>query len=408
MRDSYDLVIIGGGIIGTSILWNLKAQGFKGNVALFERGDALAEETSAKSAGAFRNLWGSRINMEMSTCSINFLSTFEKEFDIPIGFHKHGYLFTFYPEPWERVKAYKPTFDEVGVRAELLPPDEIERMVPGLKAGVDHIDPEIREFAGFQPLAGGLYGPDCGSFDPSAAAKGYTERAQREFAESAEVHLRTEVKRVEFESGKVKGVQLSNGRRIGAGGVILAAGPWSMQLLAASGLRDEENLPVDPIKRQLFVTNLPDIPGYENIPLVIIDRGIYFKYETGNLQIGRADPDQKSGFDQDASLAYYKDEIAPYMQERIPGTEHCNVKSMWGGLYSITRDDHNGILGAHPAYEGLYLACGWSGHGAMVSPAAGQALAELMVHGSYKTVDARALRFERFAEQDLVVEEIVI
>ena len=81
MRDSYDLVIIGGGIIGTSILWNLKAQGFMGNVTLFERGDALAEETSAKSAGAFRNLWGSRINMEMSTCSIKFLSTFEPFFN---------------------------------------------------------------------------------------------------------------------------------------------------------------------------------------------------------------------------------------------------------------------------------------------------------------------------------------
>lgn len=408
MRDSYDLVIIGGGIIGTSILWNLKSEGFKGTVALLERGDALAEETSAKSAGAFRNLWGSRINMEMSTASIKFLEAFEKEFNIPIGFHKHGYLFTFYSEPWERVKAYKPTFDEVGVRAELVPPEEIERMVPGLKAGVDHMDPEIVEFAGFQPLVGGLFGPDCGSFDPSAAAKGYTERAQREFAESAEVHLRTEVKRIEFERDKVKGVELSNGRRIGAGGVVLATGPWSMQLLAASGLPDDENLPVDPIKRQLFVTNLPDIPGYENIPLVIIDRGIYFKYETGNLQIGRADPDQKSGFDQDASLAYYKDEIGPYMQERIPGTEHCNVRSMWGGLYSITRGDHNGILGTHPAYEGLYLACGWSGHGAMVAPAAAQALAELVVHGSYRTIDAAPLRFERFTENDLVVEEIVI
>jgi glycine/D-amino acid oxidase-like deaminating enzyme len=408
MRDSYDLVIIGGGVIGTSILWNLKAQGFKGSVALLERGDALAEETSAKSAGAFRNLWGSRINMEMSTYSIRFLSTFEKDFAIPIGFHQHGYLFTFYPKPWEKIKSYKPTFDETGVRTELLSPDDIERMVPGLKAGVGHMEPDIVEFAEFQPMAGGLYGPDCGSFDPSAAAKGYTERTQREFADSAEVHLRTEVKRIVFEGGKAKGVELSNGRRIGAGGVILAAGPWSMQLLAASGFHDDENLPVDPIKRQLFITNPPDIPGYERIPLVIIDRGIYFKYETGNLQIGRADPEQGPGFDQEASLAYYKDEIGPYMQERIPGTEHCNVKSMWGGLYSVTRADHNGILGTHPAYDGLYLACGWSGHGAMVAPAASQALAELIVHGEYKTIDASPLRFERFAEGDLVVEEIVI
>jgi len=408
LRDSYDIVIVGGGVIGTSVLWNLKAQGFKGSVVLLERGDALAEETSAKSAGAFRNLWGSRINMEMATNSIDFLKTFEADFGIPIGFHQHGYLFTFYPESWERIKTYKPTFDETGVKAELLSPEEVEKMVPGLKAGTGHIDPDIVEFAGFEPIAGGLYGPECGSFDPSAAAKGYSERAEREFTETVELHLRIEVKRIEFEGGKVKAVELTNGRRIGTSLLILAAGPWSMQLLAASGLRDEENLPVDPIKRQLFVTNLPDISGYDNIPLTIIDRGIYFKYETGNLQIGRADPDQPPGFDQEPSLAYYKDEIGPYMQERIPGTEHCNVKSKWGGLYSVTRGDHNGILGSHPGYEGLYMACGWSGHGAMVAPAASQALAELIVHGTYKTIDATPLRFERFAEDDLVVEEIVI
>lgn len=408
MRDSYDLVIIGGGIIGTSILWNLKSRGFAGTVGLFERGAALAEETSAKSAGAFRNLWGSRINMQMATYSIKFLSTFEKEFSIPIGFHQHGYLFTYYPKQWEKIKAFKPTFDETGVKAELLTPEDVERMVPGLKAGVDHIDPDIVEFAGFEPIVGGLFGPDCGSFDPSAAAKGYTERAQREFAASVDVTLQAEVLKILLEGGKARGVELSNHRRIGAGDVIVAAGPWSMQLLAASGVRDDENLPVDPIKRQLFVTNLPDVPGYERIPLVIIDRGIYFKYETGNLQIGRADPEQGPGFEQNASLAYYKDEIGPYMQERIPGTEHCNVKSMWGGLYSVTKPDHNGILGAHPAYPGLWLANGWSGHGAMVAPAASLALAELIVHGEYKTVDASPLRFERFAENDLVVEEIVI
>ncbi|MBD3285520.1 FAD-dependent oxidoreductase [candidate division WOR-3 bacterium] len=408
MRDSYDIVIIGGGVIGASVLWNLKSQGFEGSIGLFERGDALAEETSAKSAGAFRNLWGSRINMEMATYSIGFLKTFETDFSIPIGFHQHGYLFTFYPEPWERIKSYKPTFDETGVKAELLSPEEVEKMVPGLKAGLDHIDSDIVEFAGFEPIAGGLFGPDCGSFDPSAAAKGYIERAQKEYGEDIEVHLRTEVKRIQFDAGKVKGVELADGSKIGTSMLVLAAGPWSAQLLSASGLQDDENLPYDATKRQLFVTNLPDIAGYDNIPLVIIDRGIYFKYETGNLQIGRADPDQAPGFDQEPSLAYYKDEIGPYMQERIPGTEHCNVKSMWGGLYSITRADHNGILGQHPAYSGLYLANGWSGHGAMVAPAASLALAELIVHGSYKTIDAAPLRFERFAENDLVVEDIVI
>ncbi len=407
MEKNYDLVIIGTGIIGTSILYHLYEEGFKGKTAVFDKEDAIGNFTTSLSAGAFRNIWSTDINMEMTNYSIKKFLEFEKEIGVPIGVHQHGYLFTYYEDRWQDIVEFKPKWDKRNVNTELLSPEEIEKMVPGIKTKISDEDPEIIELLGIKDIVGGLFGPDCGSFDPSAAAKGYAEKTIKMHSE-VEIFLNTEVKRVMLSNGKVMGVELINGEKINASLVIVAAGPYSKKLLSDSGIPPEENIPVEPIKRMLFITNLPPIDGFDKIPLTIIDKGIYFKVESGNLLIGRAKEDQEPGFDTTPDINYYKDEINVYMQERIPGTEHCNVRSMWAGLYSVTMPDHNGILGFHPAKEGLFLAVGWSGHGAMVAPAVGKCAAELIVHGEYRTIDARCLSFERFAKNELIKETIVI
>ncbi len=407
MEKNYDLIIIGAGIIGTSILYHLYEEGFKGKTAVFDKEDAVGNFTTSLSAGAFRNIWSTDINMEMTNYSIKRFVEFEKEIGFPIGVHQHGYLFTYYKDNWDAIVEFKPRWDEKNVKAELLSPEEIERMVPGIKTRITDDDPEIIELLGIQDIVGGLFGPDCGSFDPSAAAKGYVEMVLKKYS-GVEMYLKKEVKRILFSNNKVEGIELLEGEKIFSPWVVLAAGPYSKKILQDSGLEEEENIPVEPIKRMLFITNLPPIPGFEKIPLTIIDKGIYFKIESGNLLVGRAKEDQEPGFDMTPDINYYRDEINIYMQERIPGTEHCNVRSMWGGLYSVTIPDHNGILGKHPSKEGLFLAVGWSGHGAMVAPAVGKCTAELMIHGEYKTIDARPLCFERFKENKLIKETIVI
>ena len=406
MKEKYDAIVIGTGIIGSSITYHLVEKGFNGDILVVDKNEAIAEGSTALSAGAFRNIWGTKINIEMTNYSIEVFKHFEEKFGISIGLHQHGYLFTFYREPWERVIKNKNIWEENGVRIVLLEPHEIENKVPGLKTSVKDMDPEVVEFLGIEDIVGGIFGPDCGSFDPTAVTKGYFEKAKE--MGNVDILLKSEVKRIIIENNRVHGVELVNGTKVESELVILSAGAWSRGILERSGVEEEKNIPVQPVKRMLFITNLPPIEGFDKIPLTIIDKGIYFKIETGNLMVGRAKEDQAPGFDLEPELSYYTDEINVYMQERIPGTEYCQVKSMWAGLYAITEPDHNAIIGFHPDIKGLFICTGFSGHGAMTAPAAGMGSAELIINGKYESIDLSPLRFERFRDNELLVESIVI
>lgn len=405
MEQNYNLIIIGAGIVGNSILFHLLEDGFKGKIGIYDRLDDIASDATAKSAGAFRNLWSTSINTRLTTYSINKFKSFEKDMGFPIGFHQCGYLFTYYEKDWGNIVKFKPKWDEVGVRVKLLSPEEIEKFVPGIRIKVDDIEPEIREFIGFEDIAGGLFGEDCGVFDPTAVAKGYFLRAKELYPKQFELHLEKEVKRLLVDD-RVKGIELKSGERIGSDMVILATGSYTQDLLKESGI--EENVPVVPVKQMLFVTNLPDLPGYDRIPFTIVDKGIYFKFEAGNLLMGRVKLDREPGYDTTPEISYYKDEINSYLQERIPAMRYCNVKNMWAGLYDVNHLDHNAILGPHTSIKGLYLAVGFSGHGAMESEAVGKCISELINFGEYRTIDASPLSMERFKNNQLIKETIVI
>lgn len=404
----FDLIIIGGGIIGGSTLYHLSQLGYKGRVLVLEREDALSKGSTALSAGGFRNIWTTPINMRLTSYSIAKLKAFQDELRFPIGFDQRGYLFCQTAKNFESAKTFGQEWAKNGVRIEFLGASEIERMVPGLHAGIDHIDPEVNEVLGMEPFAGGVFGPDCGAFDPSAAAQGYFERGIEGMSGRAELRLRTEVGSLRIRDGAYEGVELKDGTFLTSGKVLACAGAWTRPLLEVSGLEGADLPPVVPLNRMLFVTNMPPIEGFERIPMTIIDRGIYFRPEGPNLLIGRADPETPASFDTSSDAGYYEEQINYYMQERIPGTERCRLMSMWGGLYDTNEVDHNAILGEHPHYSNLLFATGFSGHGAMESPAAGLALAEWIAYGEYRTIDCSPLSIRRFWEDKPIHETIVI
>src|SRR6267378_328134 len=136
----YDLIIIGGGIIGGSVLYHLSQLGYPGRVLVLEREDALSKGSTALSAGGFRNIWTTPINMRLTSWSIERLKRFADELQFPIGFDQRGYLFCQYAENFENAKRYGAEWTRNGVRIEFLGPREVEKKVPGLRAGVDHID----------------------------------------------------------------------------------------------------------------------------------------------------------------------------------------------------------------------------------------------------------------------------
>lgn len=404
----FDVIIIGGGIIGGSTLYHLAQLGYRGRVLVLEREDALSKGSTALSAGGFRNIWTTPINMKLTSYSIQRLKNFREELDWPIGFDQRGYLFCQYGANFESAKRFGEEWRQNGVRIEFLDAAEVEKKVPGLKSGIDHIDPEANEILQMQPIAGGVFGPDCGSFDPSAAAQGYFERGIEGLDRRAELRLRTAVKKLRIAGGAYRAVELEDGTLLESEKVIVTAGVWTNRLLEISGLSGDDLPPVVPLKRMLFITNFPSIEGFERIPMTIIDYGIYFRPEGPNLLIGRADPDTAPGFDITADAAYYEENINYYLQERVPGMERCRLMSMWGGLYDTNEVDHNAVIGEHPHFRNLVFATGFSGHGAMEAPAAGLALAELAMFGQYRTLDCSPLSISRFWDDKPIHETIVI
>jgi FAD-dependent oxidoreductase domain-containing protein 1 len=404
----FDLIIIGGGIIGGSVLYHLAQLGFPGRVLVLEREDALSKGSTALSAGGFRNIWTTPINMRLTSWSIERLKRFADELQFPIGFDQRGYLFCQYAENFENARKYGEEWSRNGVHIEFLGASEVEKKVPGLRSGIDHIDPEVNEVLGMKPIVGGVFGPDCGSFDPSAAAQGYFERGLEAFDGRAELRLRTAVRRLRVDEGVYRGVELEDGTILESEKIVVAAGAWTNQLLEVSGLSGDDLPPVVPLKRMLFITNLPPIENFERIPMTIIDHGIYFRPEGPNLMIGRADPDTEAGFDMSADAQYYEENINYVMQERVPGMERCRLMSMWGGLYDTNEVDHNAVFGEHPHFKNLIFATGFSGHGAMEAPATGLALAEVVKYGEYRTLDCTPLSIRRFWENKPIVETIVI
>src|SRR5512140_1359695 len=134
----YDLIIIGGGIIGGSTLYHLAQSGYPGRVLVLEREDALSKGSTALSAGGFRNIWTTPINMKLTSYSIQRLANFREELNWPIGFDQRGYLFCQFGDSFEKAKDFGRQWAENGVRIEFLDAREVEEKVPGLRAGIEH------------------------------------------------------------------------------------------------------------------------------------------------------------------------------------------------------------------------------------------------------------------------------
>lgn len=390
--------VIGAGIIGASVTYHLKKLGVKEKIDIYDRLDAPGEGSTSLSAGGARNLWSTSLNIALTTESLKRFAEFKKETGRGIGYEKIGYLFCLYDKEYKEIEKFLPEWKKKGVNAELIPAESISDFVPGL---TPEVDDEMMDLMEIKSLKGALYGKDCCAINPTSCTTAWFDCAKE--MGGVEIHLGREVEKIIIEKGKVMGVEMTDGERVACNICVVASGAWSGVLLKKSGV----DIPIVPIKRMLFTVYLPKELGFNHIPMAIIDKGVYFRVEAGNLLVGRAKEDQKPGFDTTVENKYYEDEMNPYMQVRIPGTEYCRILSSWGGLYSVT-PDNNAIIGEYPGVDGLYLITGFSGHGIMESPLAGQALAELITEGEYKTIDLSFLSIKRFEEEKLIKETIVI
>jgi len=381
-----EVVIVGGGIVGSSIAYHLTDQGCS-NVLVLEREAHQGLGSTGKSMGGVRAQFATKVNIQMSLYSIPFLARFEELTGRPSSYRPQGYLFVASCERHlEYLRANQTRQVELGFKqAELLKPEDVLRIVPQLRA---------------DDVVGGSFCSTDGFVDPYSVMNGFAARAAER---GARIEKGVEVTAILRDDSGVVGVETTRGR-VQTRTVVNAAGPWAAQVARMAGVQ----LPVEPLRRMLVPTEpFPQIAP--QAPMTIdMATGFHFRPEGLGLLLAWNDPDEKPGFRTTFDSAFVE-KILMRAVERVPCFEDLQVNPArgWAGLYAMT-PDHHAILGPVPQVPGLFLANGFSGHGVMHSPATGRILADLILNGTSSLVDGRALSVERFAEGRLIEESVVL
>ena len=391
MQPSYDVVIIGGGVIGSSVAYHLSANpDFGGRVAVVERDPTYAASSSSLSTSAIRQQFATPANIRMSAYSIAFLRRVPELLavdgqDAGIGLREPGYLILGTPADIPTFEARIATQHACGVNTERLTPDEAHDRHPWLRT---------------DDLGIVSYGPEKeGWFDGPALLQAFKRKARAQGVD----YVAGTVTGLEMAgAGRVGAVLLADGGRIACGEVVNAAGPWSGAVGRMAGL----DVPVVPLKRCVFVFDSPErIP---HAPFIFDTSGFIFRPE-GHLYICGTTPRTENApddFGLEVDHALFDDAIWPALAHRVPGFERLRLLRAWAGLYEHNLFDHSAIIGRHPAVPNLVLACGFSGHGMMHSPAAGVGASELIVHGAARSVDLAPFAFERIAAGEPIREHV--
>jgi sarcosine oxidase subunit beta len=386
MTEIADVVIIGGGIIGSNIAYNLAEQGCT-NVLVIEREAHQGKGSTGKSMGGVRAQFATPINIEMSLYSINFFSSFDETVGHPADYRPHGYLFAATStRHMEYLKANHERQKALGLKnVEFMSREDILKTVPQLHA---------------DDIIGGTFCPTDGFVDPHSVMMGFMLNARER---GTRLWLDTAVTGIEVERDQVTAVQTTRGH-VATRTVVNASGAWAAAVARMAGV----DLPVVPLRRQLVPTEPFDqLP--KRFPMVIdMSTGFHFRREGLRILLAWNDPEETPGFKTEFDPAFVE-KILMRAAVRVPclAEAEVNPRRAWAGLYEMT-PDHHAIIGRAPTVGGLYFANGFSGHGVMHSPATGRIIADLILHGESRLMDATPLGVERFAEGRLIEETSVI
>jgi sarcosine oxidase subunit beta len=358
VRDTAEVVVVGGGAMGASVAWHLRRLGID-DVVLVER-DVLASGSTSKSAGGFRAQFADELNVRIALRSLDELERMDG-----VELRQYGYLFLLDDsEDVERFRSALALQHTLGVPSRELSVDEAIAIVPQL-------DPEGLLAATFCELDGYMSPEDVVQW----------------YARDVDVRQGCEVVGVDVEGGQILGVETSQGR-IATGTVICCAGAWSREVGAMAGV----GIPVRGEQRWMHFT--PSDGGLPaRLPLTVdFSTGFYFHREGPGLAFGG----------REQSL----EELAAPAARRLPVLAELPVQSSWWGYYEVS-PDHNAIVGEAEDPSRFLYATGFSGHGFQQAPAVGEHVAEL-VAGLTPTLDLSPFRLERFELDEARPEAFVI
>lgn len=376
----YDIVIIGGAIVGSSIAWYLREEGFEGSIALIERDTSFAHAATTLSCASIRQQFSIRENIRLSQFTLRLFRDLKSWFgaDADIGFHEKGYLML---------------ASDAG--SPVLRANHAVQSAEGADIIVEDAESLGKRFSWLSTngVSAGAYGRTGeGWFDAHALLSLF----RRALKERDITFIAGAVTGLGRDDDRIASVHLADGQMLEGELIVNAAGTAAGRVAAMGGIA----LPVEPRKRSVFVFEARE--RYEDMPLIVDPSGIYVRPEGQVYITGGAEPHDTDkavdadDFEPDWSL--FEEIIWPVLARRIPAFEAIRQNGGWAGHYDYNTFDQNAVIGRHPQVGNFIFCNGFSGHGLQQAPAAGKAVAELIVHGGYRSIDCSAFGYERIAE----------
>ncbi len=380
-----DVVLIGGGIVGSSIAYHLVAGGCK-NVLVIERETTQGKGSTGKSMGGVRAQFSTPVNIQMSLYSIPFYASFEDRLGYPCDYRPRGYHFC---ATTDKHMAYlRANYEKqvaMGLKhVQLVAGDEIRGLFPLLRG---------------DDIVGGSFCSTDGFVDPYSAMIGFMTWAVEHGASLWKSATVTTIAR------RGQTFQVTTTRdTVSTPAVVNCAGPWAAEIAAMAGIE----LPVEPLRRMLVPTEPFDQFPHTAPMIIDMSNGFHFRPESRGFLLAWNDPEETPGYKTDFDPAFIE-KILTRAADRVPVFESVavNPKRAWAGLYEMT-PDHHPILGESPDVPGFFFANGFSGHGVMHSPATGKILSDLILTSTTDLIDAKLLSFARLAEGRMIHETAVL
>lgn len=402
MKQSHDVVIVGGAVIGSAVAYFLTANpDFTGSVLVVERDPTYAKAATSLSSSSIRTQFSNPINVKISQYGSDFIKGFGDAMQVAgearpdLNFHQGGYLFLAATADQEQTLRKNHAVQRAcGADVVLWDQEELARAFPHLRV---------------DDLRLASYGQSGeGWFSNTGLMNGFKAKARAQGAE----YVTDEVVAIGRDGARVTSVTLKSGMTVQAGTVVNASGPRAALTARMAGLE----VPVEPRKRTLFVFDCARTPegsatvNQGRLPLMIDPSGVFCRPD-GRFFLSGAPPVEDPAVDWDDFEPRYEEFeeiIWPALAERSPGFEAIKVVNQWAGHYDFNTLDHNLIVGRHPEVGNFVYANGFSGHGLQQGPAAGRGVSELIIYGRFRTLDLSEVGYERIAEGRPFLEKAVI
>ncbi len=387
----FDVLIVGGGVVGSATAYYLRKHGFGGSIALIEKDTTYRFSCTARAAGGLRQQFSTPENIELSKFGLRLIRNLKQEFgpDADVSFKEQGYLILASPEGLAILEENHLTQIAHGADNVMLKGEALAVRFPWLVCN---------------GLAGGCLGLSGeGWLDPYSLMNLFRKAA---VARGASV-IAGEVTAIGHDRSRISSVSLATGETFSCNHLVNAAGAGAGALAKLAGI----DLPVGPRKRYVYVIDCPGANEALHLaPLTVAPGGVYFRPEGRHFICGLSpeEAEEPRALDWEVDYSWFEERIWPVLAEWVPPFEAVKVINAWVGHYDYNAFDQNAVLGRHPQLKNFYFANGYSGHGLQQGPASGNAIAELIVLGAWRSIDITRLGYVRILRNAPLFEKNVI